>query len=122
MQKDNFIFRFFRLFLKKRYWFFIILFLIPVWVFIISPFLLQIPDDFTYEAHMISVDNFYDEKIGDFRGDQYSQTHFSYEAINSSGPIVTIKNVFHVQDSTGKTIFRTEPLYGINRLTGQHVT
>lgn len=121
MQKRKFITRFFRLFLKRRYWFFILLFFIPFWIVVVSPLLLQIPEDFQYEADMISVDNLYDENFGDFRGEQYSDTQFSYRAVENSGSLITIRNVFHVQDAQGKTIFRTEPLYGIDRFTGQHV-
>ncbi len=122
MNSKNRIFRFFTLFLKRRYWFLLILVLIPVWIFLITPFLLQIPDDFTYEADMVSVDNFYDEKLGDFRGEQYSDTQFSYHVVDKRGTLLTIKNIFHVQTREGKTIFRTEPLYAINSLTGQHVS
>lgn len=121
MKRANLIFSFFSFFLKKRYWFFIVLFLLPVWIFFVSPFLLNIPDDFIYEADMISVDNFYDEKIGDFQGEKYSKTRFSYSVEQEGGSILTIKNVFHVQDDQGKVIFHAEPLYGINRFTGQHV-
>ncbi len=84
MSKKSFIFRLSRLFLKKRYWFFIILFCIPVWIFFIAPFLLRIPSDFRYRADMISVDNFYDEKTGDFHGEQYSDTQFSYEVVGQN--------------------------------------
>lgn len=82
MNKKNIIFRIFRRFSRKRYWFFLILFFFPVWVFFITPFLLKIPDDFSYRADIISVDNFYDEKIADFQGEQYSDTKFSYEVVS----------------------------------------
>lgn len=121
MSKKYFIFRFSRVFLKKRYWFFIILFLIPIWIFFIAPFLLRIPSDFWYRADMISVDNFYDENIGDFRGEQYSNTQFSYEVVNTNWPILTIKNIFHVTTGEGRTIFKAEPLYAINSFTWKHV-
>jgi len=67
MNKKNIIFRFFRRFFYQRYWFFLVLFLIPIWIFFIAPFLLKIPDNFSYQADIISVDNFYNEKIGDFQ-------------------------------------------------------
>lgn len=84
MSKKNRIFRFLKLLSRKRYWFFIVLFFIPVWIFFIAPFLLKIPDNFVYKANVISVDNFYDEKTGDFRGEQYSNTQFSYEVVSKS--------------------------------------
>ena len=91
--------------------------IIPVWVFYISPFLLRIPDDFSYKADIVSVDDFYDEKLGDFSGEKYSKTNFSYEVVSHEGPILTIKNIFNVEAPNGKTIFHREPLYGINSIT-----
>lgn len=81
---------------------------------------MRIPDDFTYSADITSVDNFYDEKVSDFQGEQYSDTKFLYEVVGQSGSILTIKNTFHVATPEGKTIFKSEPLYGINRFTGRH--
>ncbi len=61
MNKRNVIPVFLKQFSRKRYWFFIVLFFIPLWIFFIAPFLLKIPDDFHYQADITSVDNFYDE-------------------------------------------------------------
>lgn len=82
MNKIHIIFRIFRRFSRKRYWFFLILFFFLLWVFFIAPFLLKIPNNFSYQADIVSVDNFYDEKIADFRGEQYSNTKFSYEVVD----------------------------------------
>jgi signal transduction histidine kinase/CHASE1-domain containing sensor protein len=122
MNKKNLIFRFLKLFSQKRYWFFLVLFLIPVWIFFIAPFLLKIPKDFFYRADVISVDNFYDEKWGYYKWEQYSNTQFFYEVVNKNWSILTIKNTFHVATPEGKTIFKTEPLYGISQFTWKHVT
>lgn len=34
---------------------------------------------------------------------------------------MTIRNTFHVTAPDGRTIFKTAPLYGINRFTAMHV-
>lgn len=88
-----------------------------MWVFFISPFLLRISDNFSYTADMISVDDFYDEKLGDFSGEKYSKTDFSYEVVSQEGRILTIKNIFNVEAPDGRTIFHREPLYSIDSVT-----
>lgn len=82
MNKKNLIFSFLKRFSRKRYWFLLVLFFLPVWFFIIAPLLLRIPDDFHYQADIISVDNFYDEALGDYSGEQYSNTVFSYNIVD----------------------------------------
>ncbi len=83
---------------------------------------MKIPDDFHYQADITSVDNFYDEWLGDFQGEQYSNTKFSYELVSKNWSVFTIKNIFHVTAPDGKTIFKTEPLYGIDSFTWKHVS
>lgn len=82
MTKKSIISRFIQQFSLNRYWFLIVGISLPVWIFFIAPFLLKIPTDFSYKANIISVDNFYDEKIGDYRGEQYSNTKFSYQVVD----------------------------------------
>lgn len=82
MTKKSIISRFIQQFSRNRYWFLIVFISLPVWIFFIAPFLLKIPTDFSYKADIISVDNFYDEKIGDYRGEQYSNTKFSYQVVD----------------------------------------
>lgn len=69
---------------------------------------------------MISVDDFYDEKLGDFSGEKYSKTDFSYEVVSRDWRIFTIKNKFHVEAPDGRVIFHREPLYGIDSVTWKH--
>lgn len=92
-----------------------------LWFFVLAPYILKIPSDFSYSADVTSVDNFYDETIEAFRGEQYSKTDFSYKVVSANGNQLVIKNTFHVQTLDGKTIFKAEPLYGINALTGEHI-
>lgn len=94
---------------------------IPLWIFGIAPQILRIPDTFSYKADVISVDNFYDEVRGEYRGEQYSQTEFSYAVVQKEEDVLTIRNTFHVRTLSGETIFTAEPLYGIDALTGKHV-
>ncbi|OGZ05188.1 MAG: hypothetical protein A2845_02610 [Candidatus Lloydbacteria bacterium RIFCSPHIGHO2_01_FULL_49_22] len=108
-------------YVRRNIFSFAVLLFVPLWYFLVAPYLLMIPSDFTYKADMVSVDNFYDASIGEFGAEQYSKTDFSYEVVSYAGFIFTIKNIFHVASLDGKTIFRAEPLYGINALNGQHV-
>lgn len=120
MTKKNIFSRLLKQFSRNRYWFLIVFISLPIWFFLIAPFLLKISTDFSYKADIISVDNFYDEKNDDFQGEQYSNTQFSYEVVNKNWPILTIKNIFHVATAEGKTIFKAEPLYAINSFTWKH--
>jgi PDZ domain-containing secreted protein len=67
MKTKKYIDSFFYLFSRKRYWFFVMLVFILLWMVVIAPFLLRIPDNFSYEADMVSVDNIYDETLGSYR-------------------------------------------------------
>ncbi|MCX6755456.1 MAG: porin PorA family protein [Candidatus Nomurabacteria bacterium] len=98
----------------------IILFSI-IWIFFLAPQILKIPKDFSYKADVISVDNLYDKSSNEFSGESYSKTKFSYETISSSDNNLMIKNSFDVKTIDGKQIFKTDRLYGINSLTGEHV-
>lgn len=82
MTKKNLIPRLFKQFSRNRYWFLIVFISLPVWIFFVAPFLLKIPTDFSYQADIVSVDNFYDEKTGDYQGEQYSNTQFSYHIVD----------------------------------------
>ncbi len=84
MTKKNIFSRLLKQFSRNRYWFLIVFISLPIWFFLIAPFLLKIPTDFSYKADIISVDNFYDEKNDDFQGEQYSNTQFSYEVVDST--------------------------------------
>jgi signal transduction histidine kinase/CHASE1-domain containing sensor protein len=71
---------------------------------------------------MISVDNFYDQNSHTYQGEQFSNTIFTYEVVDTAGPVLTIKNIFHVTAPDGKTIFKAEPLYSINAFNGKHIS
>jgi len=94
---------------------------IPFWLFFIAPTVLKIPDNFSYKADFVSVDNFYDSVNKEFIGEQYSKTDFSYDVDSKIGNNLIIKNIFDVKSLNGKPIFKAEQLYGINPYTSKHV-
>jgi hypothetical protein len=81
-----------------------------------------ISPDFSYEAEIFSVDNFYDETISDFGGDQISVTRFSYNTIGQRNGVLEIQNVFDVRTPSGDPIFAVERVYGVDPRTGEHVS
>ncbi len=99
----------------------ILLLMVPVWIFYISPNIEKIPDDFSYNAEIFSIDNFYDESKLDFGGEFFSDTDFFYEVVDKKDGILIIKNTFDVKRFTGEKIFSVERLYGIDPRTGEHV-
>ena len=94
----------------------------PLWIWFGASFVLKIPNDYSYKADIVSVDNFYDNVSGEYRGEQYSKTNFYYDAVSSAGRVVNIKGLFNVQTLDGRTIFKSEPTYGIDKFTGEHVS
>lgn len=92
-----------------------------LWHFWIADLLLQIPDDFSYEADLISVDNFYDPSKGEYQGQQYSEASFKYEALSSTRIGMEIKNSFSAQTSTGEGIISLQRIYGIDPSSGKHI-
>jgi hypothetical protein len=92
-----------------------------LWYRVVVPRVLMIPDDFSYTANVISVDNFYDEAAAEYRGEEYSQTVFSYAVVGKANGALRIKNTFDVHSLDGRPIFKTEPVYTIDPFTGAHV-
>jgi hypothetical protein len=95
---------------------------VPIWLFWTSLFFVRYPDNFYYQADVISLDNFYDEKEKAFLGAQISKTKFYYEMVSKENTVLTIRNVFDVRKMTGEKIFIVKRLYGIDSKTGRHVT
>lgn len=92
-----------------------------LWQFVWGPQMTRLPDNYNYNASVVSYDNFYDETAARFSGRTLSNTQFSYSATGSQDGVVNIKNVFDVRTSAGEPIFAVERLYGIDRTTRQHV-
>lgn len=98
-----------------------LLFLVPLWIFLIAPEILKLPKNFSFSADVISVDNFYDEESGNFRGEQYSQTKYTYDSVSVSGEHIVLNHSFEVRTPENELIFSAERLYGVDRSTGEHV-
>lgn len=88
----------------------------------ILPDVQKLPSDFSYNANVFSVDNFYDETEKRFSGEILSITKFSYSTLkkDEDGDLI-IQNIFEVRKPSGKKIFSVERLYGVNPYSGNHV-
>lgn len=117
-------FRFFKN-VEVPLWYKIALIGIPIAIFIWSifavPFLTALPKDFSYKADISSVDNFYDETINAYLGEEYSVTTYSYKTNRSINGVLDIEHVFDVRTQAGMPIFSVEREYGIDRFSREHV-
>lgn len=91
------------------------------WRFWVSEYLLSLPSDFSYEAEIISVDNFYDQEKGVYLGQQYSTSSFTYIALESTKTGMVVENRFQVFGEDGADIINIRREYGINPQTGEHI-
>lgn len=96
--------------------------LIPVWMLGGTNSIVRIPDTFTYNAQVLSLDNFYDEVQEKFTGEKRSVTNFSYTVVGKEWDTLLIKNTFDVRKITGDKIFAVEREYAIDPKTGAHVS
>jgi hypothetical protein len=100
---------------------FLLLVAIPFWLWVVVPQLTKLSNNFSYEAVIVSLDNFYDETQQKYSGEARSITKFSYEVTEQKQGNLIVKNVFDVRKVTGEKIFVVERLYGIDPKTGKHV-
>ncbi len=91
------------------------------WHQFVAPYLLRLPSNFSYEASVISHDNFYNEQSAGYSGIAVSDTKFSYSTVASRDGVLDIKNLFDVRTTSGEKIFAVERAYGIDRRTRMHV-
>ncbi|HLF51543.1 CHASE domain-containing protein [Flavobacterium sp.] len=80
-----------------------------------------ISDNFTYQANILSYDNFYDARKNDFSGDILTKTKYGYSVEKKDNNVLTIRNFFDVSKPSGNPIFSVERFYGIDQITGKHV-
>lgn len=92
-----------------------------IWVGLISPEFEKIPDDFSYSAELISIDNFYDTERGEFSGEQYSRTGYDFRAIEKKGDALIIENHFSVETLDGEPIIDVTRNYAIDPYTTAHL-
>ena len=76
---------------------------------------------FSYNANIISFDNFYDVKNKRYTGEVLSNTRFSYQVDSSYSHTLIIKNVFDVRKPSGEHIFAVTRHYGVDQNTGMHL-
>src|SRR5689334_17380955 len=100
----------------------VLLLAVPIWVLWIAPRLTKIPDNFSYTAGLLSLDNFYDEKSQRFEGEQISKSNFSYHVIAKSPHLLVIQNSFSVNKLSGQPIFSVARKYYIDPYTGSYVS
>lgn len=92
-----------------------------IWVTAVVPALLALDESFGYSAEITSIDNFYDETVGGYLGEQYSKTTFSYSVEGETRDGLIVKNIFDVRTQDDEPIFSVERLYGIDPYTHEHV-
>ena len=94
---------------------------VPLWLYIIVPELVEIPEGFSYEADVVSYDNFFDKASGEFSGDQQSVTNFSYRTIQGGSGNIVVRNVFDVRSQDGQPIFSVARDYHVDAHTWKHI-
>ena len=99
----------------------LLLSLVP-WFMIAVPNLLALTTDFSYQAKVVSFDNFYDEDKGQFSGRTRSDTKFTYTArsLDKHDNVLTIDNTFDVRQKSGEPIYSVTRNYSIDRFTKKH--
>jgi PAS domain S-box-containing protein len=80
----------------------------------------KLPDDFTYNAKISSIDNFFSEDAGVYLGEQYSVSEFNLGIKEVKDDVLILKNSFEVKTQTGDLIFAVDREYGINSKTMMH--
>lgn len=100
---------------------FILLLMVPVWTSVVSENLKKIPENFSYSANILSLDNFYDESAHKFQGSQISKTVFSYRLLKNNNQYTTIENKFVVKTLNDNPIITIKRIYFVNPITWKHV-
>ena len=77
--------------------------------------------DVTWSVGLFSTDNFYDEKLGKYLGEEKTVSTFGYDFKNSKDDVLEIDNFFIVKTNDGEEFVRIERSYGIDKLSGKHV-
>lgn len=94
----------------------------PIWIFVITPELIEIPNDFSVSYTVDSYDNFYDTENEEYSGEQRSITSFVYKASSElDRDILEVENSFEVKSISGDLIFSVDRTYGVNTHTTKHV-
>lgn len=89
---------------------------------IITPNLLQIPKDFSYQADVVSLDSFYDAVHDSYADPLESKSRFYYETLSQENEVLNINHIFDVRQLNGSPIFTVERNYFVNQNTQKHVS
>ncbi|MCW1930488.1 MAG: porin PorA family protein [Candidatus Kerfeldbacteria bacterium] len=95
--------------------------LIPLWLYVLAPYFLRLPDNFSYSADLVSWDNFYDQTTQSFIGKTQSDSSFSYRTLDARPGVLTIQNAFSVRSSSGEPVFSVLREYAVSPTTQKHV-
>ncbi len=94
---------------------------ILIWIWNLAPYINKLPSDFSYNADVISFDNFYNQEKQEYEGEQRSVAKLAYKAVAVKKGVIMLSNTFNVHQVTGETIFSVERLYGIHEITRKHL-
>ncbi len=90
--------------------------------FLTVPALYGLSPKFSYQADVLSLDNFFDEMTDQFLGEARSVTTFGYAGVEERDEGVVVDNFFDVRTVGGDQIVKIERDYGIDPTTWQHTT
>ena len=90
-------------------------------LFFIAPRFSYLSSDFSYQADVISHDNFYDEAAEKYQGELTSKSRFFYQTVASNNHVLDIEHVFDVRQLNDVPIFSVTRNYAIDARTGRHV-
>jgi len=87
---------------------------IPIWYG-------SLPQQVTYDAEIISTDNFYNEQTQSYEGEQQSVTSYNYHIVDETPNAYIVENTFDVRTIEGKIIIALSRKYGVDKKTGKHI-
>jgi len=100
----------------------VLLFFIPVWIFLIVPQVEKIPADFSFKVDFLFLDNTYNPEKNAFEGERIAKASLDVHVNSIQGNSLLLYSVFHAQTLTGNTIYKNERQYTIDVITGKGVS
>ena len=95
----------------------IIILLLPLWYFAVVPEFEKMPVDYKFSIDLFGTDNVYDLESDEFMGEKVTNIKRSISAHKSTKETVTVKDVFAVNELSGKLIYQIEQDFIVNRNT-----
>ncbi len=100
----------------------LLLVFIPIWNIYFAPKFESLPDDFSYEVDLLSIDNFFNEERNSYDGEQISRSEFLYETVDVREDSLLINNSFEVFTLAGEKIISLSRILGVDKKTGEYVS